>query len=508
MDFPRYRHSATLLTDGRVLVAGGTDGGGSFQNSAEIYDPDMQVFTATASMPNARAGHTATALPDGRVLVVGGYGPSGALNAVDLYDPVTGNWASMAPLSFPRFGHTATLLGDGRILVTGGQISGQLITTEIYDPAINTWFLFLNMHAARSYHTAIMLLDGRVLLAAGGTSNVSAELLADGRSIVDAVPAPLFLGNPLVLTGQGFRGLSDASFGSPQASPTNYPLVQIRSLENGLVRWLQVDPSFPFTDVFYQSLPVQEFPLGYAFLTVFVNGVPGYSSLTRLLPNPGMEIVKAVTPASAGPGQQVTYTLTFTNTGAETAIGLVITDIIPVELTDVAYDSSVIISDTGAAPPYAWSVQALEPGQMGVITVTGELVQGLPGGTAFTNTAMLSALGGGWVLEAVVGVTVLNAPPQARDDSAMTDLDVPVVISVLSNDTDPNGDILTITQVTPPAHGTVIISGTSIIYTPTLGYSGPDAFTYLVADGYGATDSAMVSVAVAYFRTYLPLIQK
>ena len=114
----RYDHTATLLPNGQVLVAGGF--GGDYLASAELYDPATGLWTATGSMATARFHHTATLLPNGQVLVAGGFNDSGALASAELYDPATGLWTATGSMATTRDGHTATLLPNGQVLVAGG----------------------------------------------------------------------------------------------------------------------------------------------------------------------------------------------------------------------------------------------------------------------------------------------------------------------------------------------------------------------------------------------------
>jgi hypothetical protein len=85
----RYGHTATLLLDGTVLVAGGYRGGGTFDPlaSADLYDPIRGTWSAAAGMIEPRSGHTATLLLNGQVLVVGG---GSGLGSAELYDPSGG----------------------------------------------------------------------------------------------------------------------------------------------------------------------------------------------------------------------------------------------------------------------------------------------------------------------------------------------------------------------------------------------------------------------------------
>jgi N-acetylneuraminic acid mutarotase len=168
-------HTATLLPDGRVLVAGGADTitiRGSDTAAAEIFDPVTGRWTATSSMSEARPGHTATLLANGEVLVAGG---RGATTSAELYDPATGRWHATGEMLDGRANHTATLLLDGRVLVVGGgDASGELGTAELYDPGTGTWSPaaappadLIGRPLTFLGHTATRLPDGTVLITGG-----------------------------------------------------------------------------------------------------------------------------------------------------------------------------------------------------------------------------------------------------------------------------------------------------------------------------------------------------
>lgn len=180
LTYARYQHTATLLNDGRVLVVGGISSGTTALNTAELYDPITKTWSLAGSLGGARYDHTATLLNDGtnRVLVVGGSNGSAALSTAEFYTPsagAAGSWAGAPPLTTgARLQHTATLLNDGRVLVVGGYdgVSGNnasLSTVDLYDPVTNTWTADTALTLGRRLHTATLLNDGtnRVLVAGG-----------------------------------------------------------------------------------------------------------------------------------------------------------------------------------------------------------------------------------------------------------------------------------------------------------------------------------------------------
>jgi hypothetical protein len=167
----RWGHTATLLANGRVLVAGGYDDGRRPLDTAELFDPAAERWTSTGRLTTGRGGHTATLLPDGTVLVVGGggeitSGEGGPRSATaDRYDPTDGRWTATARLSQARTGHTATLLADGSVLVAGGDTS--FAAVERYDPAGESWTATGSMSEGRFGHTATLIPDGTVLVTGG-----------------------------------------------------------------------------------------------------------------------------------------------------------------------------------------------------------------------------------------------------------------------------------------------------------------------------------------------------
>ena len=182
LNIERNSHTANLLPNGNVLVAGGNffDDGFVFLESAELYVPATGTWMETGRLVTARSGHTATLLPNGNVLVAGGIGIDfNPLSSAELYDPVTGTWAATGSfVSGPRESHTATPLPDGKVLVAGGYLGGSLTSAELYDPVTGGWTATGSLNTARYDHTATLLSGGKVLVAAGynGLYLASAEL--------------------------------------------------------------------------------------------------------------------------------------------------------------------------------------------------------------------------------------------------------------------------------------------------------------------------------------------
>jgi hypothetical protein len=175
----RYEHTATLIADSRVLIAGGTVGGTTLTNQCEIYQPSSQVFQPlSATMLYARSNHTATRLLSGAVLLAGGYAETspGVLQAqarAEVYSPATGGFTEVGQMTHGRVDHAAVLLGDGRVLITGGysRVGDQFFDytdAEIFDPATGQ-FTALPTGAGyvHSTHACLDLLDGRFLLTPG-----------------------------------------------------------------------------------------------------------------------------------------------------------------------------------------------------------------------------------------------------------------------------------------------------------------------------------------------------
>lgn len=177
MGSARFEHTATLLADGRILVAGGIgplDGRLQPLATSELYDPAAQAFVRGPDLVEPRTNHAAV-LDGERVMVTGGAGGAGAdvsLASTETFDPLRATWTRVAPLAEARTGHTLTRLADGRVLAVGGEAMQRgtrrsLTGAEIFEPGLRRWRSAGNMRCPRSEQAAALVTDGTVLIVAG-----------------------------------------------------------------------------------------------------------------------------------------------------------------------------------------------------------------------------------------------------------------------------------------------------------------------------------------------------
>jgi len=261
----RSEHTATLLQNGKVLIMGGLNSGGSITASAQLYDPATGSSSSSFNFSTSHYAHTATLLPNGKVLIAAGgsgtcelYDPATGTSAVTdalgrrddhtatlltnglvlvaggrdafgvplltafLFDPVNESWSPTGPMKKARAFHTATLLPNGKVLVAGGEGStfGSTNSVEIYDPATGLWTATNSLASPRMNHTATLLPNGKVLVTGGENSGGNASELFDpalGTWSVTGLPAVrqrnghtatlLPNGKILVVGGRGSNGV-------------------------------------------------------------------------------------------------------------------------------------------------------------------------------------------------------------------------------------------------------------------------------------------------------------
>lgn len=164
----RQGHSATLLSNGKILFVGNS-GVGSAAAKLLTYDsttPASSTWTLAGSMSNMRYNHSAVVLGDNSVLVTGGFGVDA--KSAEIYNPTSNTWSSVSGMASGRALHTSTKLLNGKVLVVGGYDGTKALTTiEIYNPANNTWGAPADakvLNTARAMHTSSLLNDGDVLV--------------------------------------------------------------------------------------------------------------------------------------------------------------------------------------------------------------------------------------------------------------------------------------------------------------------------------------------------------
>jgi hypothetical protein len=221
----RRGHTSTLLADGRVLIAGGDTIDRALappfktQSSAEIYDPRSGTFTATGNMTTPRSGHTAILLADGRVLIAGGGVTNPAqgkslepMGSAELYDPDTGTFTATANMTMFRTGQSATLLTNGKVLIAGGS-GGRPDSAELYNPFAGTFSATGDMTNWRA-DTATLLPNGRVFITRGdsddGRGSVSSADLYDPSTGTFTFAGYTIINNPgptatLLMNGKVLR---------------------------------------------------------------------------------------------------------------------------------------------------------------------------------------------------------------------------------------------------------------------------------------------------------------
>lgn len=258
----RVEHTASLLSNGKVLIAGGRrPSGGLFQTVAELYNPVTHTWQDTGMMLTERAGHKAVTLNNGKVLVVGGEFSSPDLVTAEIYNPATGTWALTGSLNIFRQNFALVAMADGKAMAIGGYSDaplnngshGYLDTTEIYDPATGNWTLGPRLNYERSAAVATLLSDGKIMVA-GGRGNVPYGTYVSNAEIYDptsntwttqsefVAPIVTLTGAVLLSNGKvlGIDGISSEVFDPLSATPNN-PVLQSAAGSSSTIReikWL------------------------------------------------------------------------------------------------------------------------------------------------------------------------------------------------------------------------------------------------------------------------------
>jgi hypothetical protein len=441
-----------------------------------------------------------------------------------LYDPVAGGWTTTGSLNTARKEQTATLLSDGRALVAGGSgVGGSLTSAEVYDTNTGFWTSTGSLSAARYHHTATLLPDGRVLIAggyAGGSDYLaSAEVFDSGLGFADAWRPQTTATNPpfdalsgrarLEFSGTQLQGLSEASGGGTGSSATNYPLVQLRRIDNEQTQWVR---STEWSDTSVTTLALNGFPHGPATVTLFVNGIPSVSHVVPVLEN--------LPPVAVTDSYSTTQNGTLIVSASEMQGSVMRASADSTWVTEVFGEAAarVFAEAAAMAPPVqtgpgvlandieyeddpliAWRTTDPVSGTV-ALDSDGGFIYVPDVGAWGTDHFDYIASDGIFTSTARVTINIIPThPPEPLGDSYETleDEVLEVVgMSVLDNDSDPDGDPLTVSRGSDPISGTMALeSDGQFIYVPDAGAWGVDRFDYVASDGiYTATAQVTITI--------------
>jgi hypothetical protein len=429
MAVQRKGHTATLLPNGTVLVAGGTLDGSTPNKSAQIYS-EGSGWSSTGSLIQGRFYHSATLLPDGTVLVAGGTADN--IDSLDSFEIFSGgSWtASTETLIHARCWHTASLLPNGQVLVTGGSETGghyedALSSCELFDPTTSTWTATQVINSLTIQHAAVLLPSGQVLIAGGydGFGEVGdAELFDPGPgapysggdplwALSDPItPTTVCLGtDALLASGSNFQGLSECSGGGGnQNSSTNFPLLQITDTDSN-VTYVPVDPTVGWTATSFKSVVVDgAIAAGDAEVRIVTNGIPSEPQTIMIQAPPEIDVNTPEDPPAICSGSTATLTVSAAGTGlhfqwyqgtAPDTTNAVGTDSSSYTTGILSSTTSYWVRVTGTCSPAADSrtatVTVSEPASIAVQPASTSVCSG-DGGTTLSVTAAGDGLSFQW----------------------------------------------------------------------------------------------------------------
>lgn len=292
----RQSSSVTTLQNGKVLVTGGGSGPPTFSTlqSAELYDPSSGTFAATGAMTVPRNGHTATLLANGKVLIAGGNVTGGGTwSSAELYDPVSGTFSPTGSMATTRTIHEAVLLPSGLVLVIGGAGGpGFNATAELYDPNTGTFSSAGSMSMARAYVWSALLASGKVLVAGGATNSPpfsSAELFTP------SLPPIAMVGPDQTVNEGAFVTLDGSGSNDPTGKPLTYTWTQVAGPTVVLNVGNPVHPTFTAPAV----------PIGGVTLTFQLSVNNGSQTSFPVTANVTVKHLNHAPVANAGPAQTV-----------------------------------------------------------------------------------------------------------------------------------------------------------------------------------------------------------
>lgn len=509
----REFHTA-IWTGNEMIIWGGFDGA-SYLNSGGRYTPSSDSWTASGvnstGAPSSRDLHTAV-WTGARMIVWGGFDGGNFLNTGGLYDPTTDSWAAAGTETTnapsPRDFHTCIWSGT-EMIVWGGSdaFNPSLNDGAKYNPSTDSWIAtsLTGVPAGRVAHTAVW--TGAQMIVWGGFSGTSGyqqtggvyDPPTDTWSDTNPNNAPsgrgfhsaVWTANEMIIWGGNDQGSISNNGGRYTPPPPNTAPVAEDDSSETTIEDIQHSIVLLASDADGDSL-------SYSIVAPPLHG------------------------ALSGTAPDVTYTpnanyngpdsFTFqANDGIDDSniatVSIVISPLNDPPIADnksinTNEDTSSSVTLTGSdvdGNPLTFSV--VSPPTQGSLSGTTPNITYTPnanynGADSFTFKANDGAADSNI---ATVSITIasLNDVPDAVDDSANTLQDAPVLINVLANDSDPDGDNLSVTAISQGANGVVVNNNDgTITYTPNSGFSGADSFTYTISDGSGGNDTATVNVTV------------
>jgi WD40 repeat protein len=598
MTQPRHHHTSTVLNNGMVLIAGGDNGGGLLTAtafvSAELYNPATNNFSATGSMFAPRTWHTATILNDGKVLVAGGSpavdstidtitgsgtglpigalpnaelftvsngeftGNPGSMNAArtehtaslikgcscslegqvllaggidesgttltsaEVFDEATGAFTVTGSMNVARHNHTATTLSDGRVLITGGVDNALdvLSSAEIYDPNTQVFTLTSPMTRTRAFHSAQLLSDGRVLIVGGSGDNTaeifdpateeftatsgpmtvisyvqtataisSGVLVAGGGLLLNAVG--VLIPNSSLNSGETFSASSETFTATPQTMVHSRAAASASMLNDGRVL---ITGGEDLTRRIYDTSELYD-PTAGTFSCV--NGATGRSCTSSLH---DVRFSQTATPLAGS--AQVLIAAGSDGSSVETSTGSILAGIATAEIYNAASKTYSCVGGVSSTPPlcnnsmvdgrYNHIAVTLANGQVlfaggidstGTVTNSAELYD--PSSGKFTATGSMTT-----TRQELAGALFTSGPLAGQ--------------VLITGGADARGNFLSSAELYNPSTGaftaTAPMAESRFLHSETLLSSGPNAGDMLVAAGSGDQTAELFDPATQTFK--------
>ena len=460
--------AAAVAYNDKIYVFGGV--GPDDANSTEVYDPKTEMWTIMEPMPTPRYFISAAKFND-KIYVIGGFDSTTReiKDIVEVYDPSTNTWLeenTTAPLPKALFAGKAVVIDGSLYYVAGAELAPRRVildTLYMYNESNNTWSEKANLNLPRITHEVVAY-NGQIYVFGGHQGGGVVHSLTETYNPVDnnwtvvaEMPTTLwFLSATATLNGITIAGGDRSHHDDSSQVMHYYPISNTWHNENGSLKEL-ISPRVA-------------------------------SSLVHL-PNRGLYII--------GGGRH--HRLDSVGFLSMNNLPIVENDTASVD-EDTSISINVLENDNDGDGGSAISLDSVTAPENGTVEMNGTSVIYTPnpdysGTDSFTYT--VRDIGGATATAMVsVTVTAVNDIPVAENDTASTDEDIAVSLSVLSNDSDVDGDTLIISSVTNPLNGTAVINGINIIYEPNTNYSGTDSFTYTVSDGNGGSATATVHITV------------